>query len=324
MTPAEELRDKTVAHQIGLLRVSNGTVRRMLGVLVRTEADIVQQLRALDPDEPVRRRLNEQLEAVRQLYREAYATLYEDFRGELADLAEYEARFIGRQFRQTIGVAFNVPTRAVVVAAANARPFQGRFLREWMDGLAEDSAKRVRDAVRIGFIEGESVSQVVRRIRGTRSANYRDGILEISRRATERIVRTAITHTAARAREAAFAANRDLIEGVQWVSVLDSRTSMICAGRDGEVYPVGKGPRPPAHPNCRSQITAVVEGFPPPDGTTYEDWLRRQPVEMQNEVLGVTRAREWRAGRIDLDRFTDRKGRAWTLEELARREGLDI
>lgn len=324
MTPAEEFRDLTISHQIGLLRLSNATVRKMLGLLARTEADIVRQLRLVDPESRVGQRLDRQLAVVSRMYREAYDDLAGVLIADMDDLAVYEAQFTARQLRYTVGVAFDAPTRSVVVAAVNSRPFQGRFLREWMAGIGEDQGRRVRDAVRIGFVEGESLSQIVARIRGTRAAGFKDGILEIGRRSTERIVRTAITHTAARAREAAFASSGDLVRGVQWTSVLDGRTSLVCAARDGKEYPMNEGPRPPAHPNCRSQITAVLDGFPAPDRTTYEDWLKRQPKEFQDEVLGPTRAKAWRAGAIPLGRFVDRKGRAWSLDELRRREGLDI
>jgi SPP1 gp7 family putative phage head morphogenesis protein len=324
MTAANDLRDQTVSHQIGLLRLSNATVAKMLALLARTEADIVRQLRLVDPDSVIGRRLDAQIATVSRMYREAYDELTGTLVSDLADLAEYEAQYTARQLTRAVGTSFNVPTRSVVVAAANSRPFQGRFLREWMAGIGEDQGRRVRDAVRIGFVEGESLAQIVARVRGTRVAGFKDGILEIGRRSTERIVRTAITHTATRAREAAFASNGDLVRGVQWTSVLDGRTSLVCAARDGKEYPINEGPRPPAHPNCRSQITAVLDGLPPPDRTTYEEWLRRQSTEFQNEVLGPARARAWRSGEVPLGGFVDRKGQAWSLDELRRREGLDI
>jgi len=323
MSKADDLLDATVRHQIGILRLSNATSAKMLALLARVEADVLAQLRALDMDGITARRLDRQLEAVRLLYRQEYDRLNGILQADLDDLADYEAGFAARQLRATVGGAFDRPTRAVVVAAVNARPFQGRFLSEWMAGLGEDNGRRVRDAMRIGFVEGESLQQLIARIRGTRANGYRDGILEINRRAAERIVRTSINHTAARAREEAFRSS-PLISAVQWVSVLDSRTSVVCAGRDGETYQIDSGPRPPAHFNCRSQITAVLDGFPPAERVTYEQWLKRQPTSVQNEVLGPSRAELWRNGDVPLDRFVDRKGEMWTLDELRRREKVDI
>lgn len=50
---------------------------------------------------------------------------------------------------------------------------------------------------------------------------------------------------------------------------------------------------------------------------TYAAWLKRQPVAVQDRVLGVTRARLFRAGGLTIDRFTDALGRTLTLEQLA-------
>lgn len=56
-----------------------------------------------------------------------------------------------------------------------------------------------------------------------------------------------------------------------------------------------------------------------PAATTYQDWMARQPRAFQDEVLGVTKARLFREGRLTLDDFVDRSGRELTLDELRRR-----
>ena len=45
-----------------------------------------------------------------------------------------------------------------------------------------------------------------------------------------------------------------------WISVLDDRTSVICRTLAYTVWEYGKGPLPPAHPNCRSRIMPYVAG----------------------------------------------------------------
>ena len=57
-----------------------------------------------------------------------------------------------------------------------------------------------------------------------------------------------------------------------------------------------------------------------PGRTTYGEWIQRQPVELQNEVLGVRRARLMRAGELPIDRFVDKRGAKMSLAELAARE----
>lgn len=228
---------------------------------------------------------------------------------------------------------------------------------------------------------------------GTRGNRFSDGILAINRRSAEAVVRTAVNHVSNAAREAFWQENEEVIQAVRWTSTLDGRTSAICRGRDGRFAPVGddelpsslprlkpENARPPAHPNCRSVMVAVVDALAiaeqvpdrpfvrdprtrrqreidfradarsnigrsawsrlseaqrraeiakikrawarknigrVPGTLSYNDWLKRQPVSFQNEVLGITKAKLFRNGDITLDQFLDRRGNELTLEQLA-------
>lgn len=57
-----------------------------------------------------------------------------------------------------------------------------------------------------------------------------------------------------------------------------------------------------------------------PAKTTYEEFLNRQTVGFQDEVLGKTRAQLFRAGGLKLDRFTDSEHMPLSVHELAQRE----
>ena len=68
-----------------------------------------------------------------------------------------------------------------------------------------------------------------------------------------------------------------------------------------------------------------------PARTTYQDWLKRQSAEFQDDVLGKARGKLFREGGLTLDTFVDRRGVAYTLSELTRRDaaafrdaGLDL
>jgi hypothetical protein len=229
---------------------------------------------------------------------------------------------------------------------------QGRLLREWASSIEADRMTRIRDAVRIGYVQSEPPSKIVQRLRGTRAKGYADGIIELDRRSAEAVVRTAVSHTAGFARDKFYQANDDLVKGLLWCSTLDSRTSQICRVRDKLQYdldhkPVGHklpwlGGPGMAHWCCRSSSTAVVkslseilgvdgiEEFKPttrasmdgqvPADTSYSQWLTKQSAKRQDEVLGPTRGAMLRKGDITVDGFTNDKGRWLTLEELAARK----
>ena len=57
---------------------------------------------------------------------------------------------------------------------------------------------------------------------------------------------------------------------------------------------------------------------------TYGAWLKKQPQALQDEVLGVERAKLFRSGKVSIQRFTDDTGKVYTLEQLKEREGLAL
>lgn len=316
---ADPLLNAVVKRRIALGRYSNATARKVLALLSRTERSVVARL--LEAQEAGRSTvgLEALLRDIRARYAEGWATIRGELTEDLDGLALVERDFAGRLVREAaprITAALGLPTDAQVVAAVNSRPFQGRLLREWLADAEEGAARRVRDTIRQGFVEGRPVDQIARTIRGTRALQYRDGILEISRRGAEAMVRTAITHTAASAANETYKAMGDLVQGVEWVSILDSRTSVICGARDGQVYPLDSGPRPPAHINCRSTVIPRIDGVEPIERTTFQEWLAKQPAEVQDDILGPSKAKLFRSGNLTLDRFVDRSGKELTLDQL--------
>lgn len=337
-----DLFDATVRHQVGLTRFSTSVVNRLVALLNRAEPDLVAQILLALDRLPAESFTVERLELVLQSFRSMNAALHEQIRqvltGELQAFSAYEAGFQARMLNDTAGVSFTAATGEQVYSAALARPFQGVLLREALAGVEASAAKRVRDAIRIGYIEGEPIDRIVRRIRGTRAAGYADGILDWPRRDIATVTRTAVAHTASVARMKTYEANE--IQRYEWVSTLDSKTSMVCMGRSGKVYEVGKGPLPPAHMNCRSTTVPLLAGQSKIFGqrpsidyhddrpkaklvdanTTFAQWLKSQPAEVADDMLGPTRAKLWRDGKIEIDRFTDSTGRVYSLEELRRRD----
>lgn len=338
----DDIRSAQVSHIIGLQRLSRATERKAVRLLERLERRLVEELVRADLTEYRRDRVERLLGTIRDVLSGEYAGMTEAVVADLRDLAGYEAEYQENLLTRLIpvDVDFARPSDDQLWAAVNARPFQGRFLRQWFADLEADAFARLRNTIRMGYVEGLTTEQIIRQIRGSRAQGYKDGVLATNRRMVETTVRTALNHTAARARERLFQRNADLIKGVQWVSTLDGRTSAVCRARDGKVYKPDEGPRPPAHPNCRSSTTPVVKSWrelgvnlkDAPEGTrasmngqvpaseTYDSWLKKQPTEFQNEVLGARKATLWRKGDLPLDRFVDKSGEEYTLDELRRRE----
>lgn len=356
-TANERLADEAVRHAIYFDRYSNGVVRRLIALLNRVDADLFSQLVAaldrLPPDSFTVERLESLLLSVRELNKEAYEAIGRELTAELRNLAIYEAGYQQQLFESVlpVQVKFNTVSAEQVYTAALSRPFQGKLLSEWASKIEADRMVRIRDTIRMGYVEGLTTSQILQRVRGTRARGYEDGVIEIDRRNARAVVQTALSHMASATRDRVYEANADIIAAVKWLSTLDSRTSEMCRIRDGLKYsnethkpighsiPWGAGPGR-LHWNCRSTSTPVLKSWRElgidideidastrasmdgqvPADMTYSEWLKKQNAERQDDVLGPTRGKLLRDGGLDLDRFYSDKGKYLTLDELRQRD----
>lgn len=356
MAVNNEILDASISHQVDLQYYSNGVVNRMIAVINRTDADMVIELQKvldrLPPESFTVKRLEALLGSLNRLNTELYATISTEIESELQALVVYEGSFQKNLFTNTIPVSISMTSinAEQVYTAALARPFQGRLLKEWMQGLETDKAVRVRDAVRIGYVENQTISQIVQRVRGTRAFKYKDGILDITKRNAETVVRTAVGHMAGFAQDRFFEANEEVIKAVKWSSTLDGRTTEICRARDGKLFhavthkPIGHnlrwlGGAGRAHFGCRSASVGVtkswrelgfdIDELPPatrasmdgqvPEDVTYSDWLKNKPAEFQDDVLGKAKGKLFRNG-MPIERFSNNRGKSYTLKQLKERE----
>ena len=226
-----------------------------------------------------------------------------------------------------------IPSAATIYTAAVAQPFQGEHLRTYVSNFEKSTRARMLRSVRQSFVQGDSVQDAVRTLRGTKRRNYRDGVLDISKRGATMVVRTSMTHLAARTHENVY---QDLgVTQVEYVATLDGRTTLICANLDGKKYDIDKPhPTPPMHPNCRSSVIPVIDDLPNPELTErasvngpvqnqqYPEWFGKQPAEFQRHWLGPTRYKLFKDGGYTIDKFVDpRSNRIYTIEELTERYG---
>lgn len=344
-TANERLLHAAVDHSIDLTRYSSGVVRRIIALLNRTDADLyaalVSALDKLPASAFTVERLDSLLAEVRGINARAYEAVRQGLDADLLALTEYETTYQQQLFESVLPVQVSAASVTVdsVYAAAMARPFQGRLLREWSAGIEVERMAKIRDALRIGYIEGETIDQMVRRVRGSKVLNYADGLLDISRRNAEAMVRTAVSHTANFTRGQFYEANSEIIKGLRWTATLDSRTSDSCRARDGKVFPLDSGPRPPGHWQCRSTMAPVLKSWREmgigmdelapatrasldgqvPGDMTYGDWLKKQSARRQDDILGASRGKLFRAG-MGVDRFVDNKGRTLTLDQLRKKD----
>ena len=248
---ADFLLDTATRHQHFLERLKTGNANkfekflRMADKRVRellTDAGTIENRRKLAT---LQREITDALQAV-------YARWDDELTSDLVEIMSNEANFELRTIEKLLGgeVDMIAPDVASMQREAFSRPFQGKTLRKLLADFADEEALRVSGVVRQGFFDGRSVSDIARDIRGTKAAQFTDGALRQTDIRARRIARTAVQHFASVARHEVYAENDDIITEYEWVAVLDSRTSSICMTLDGQVWKLGAGPLPPAHPNC--------------------------------------------------------------------------
>jgi len=253
----------------------------------------------------------------------------------LMDLTEWEAKWNKGMIERTVPLDLDMtmPNPEVLRQAVLTTPFEGHKLGTWFNAYSKSVRIGMMGAVKKGISAGEDLPTIGRRLRKVTS---------LKRKQAEYIARTAVSSVVNNAKEAVFAQNKDLVKEIQYVSTLDTQTTLICINLDGQIFVVGRGPRPPMHFNCRSTTIPVISSWkefgvkaPPPatrammtgavpEKTTYKTWLRKQSKATQIKVLGKRRAELYRSGRVKIERFVGKDYMPLTLKQIVRREGIEI
>lgn len=327
-----------ISHQIWLQRAASGEVKDLAPFIKEMRDEIKRQVLLFGDDGRSTARLNKLLrdleEALSGLTGDWQTKLTED----LKELAAYEAEWNVKTLTANVNAEFVTPTAEQVWAAAEFQPLSLSdkpvdFTR-LMVGWGETEVARLVTGVKMGFVQGQTTRQIVKNVVGT------GGLADISERNAATVIRTALSHVSNEARNETYRQNDDIIEKYEWVSTLDSRTSTICRARDGTTWEIGKGPMPPAHPNCRSTTAPVISsdfdfldkgakraakgadgGTQVGADTTYYEFLKQQPAWFQDQALGHVRGKIFRNSGISPEEFrvisVDGFGNPLTLKQMA-------
>jgi SPP1 gp7 family putative phage head morphogenesis protein len=321
---AEVLRDRAVRHQIYVRRVGTQLGNEMLETVrarlwLQAEGTLAATLRRARTRGQTRaatqsRALREAFGRIDARARETYQRVREDLRTKLAALAAEEAKHQVGLLRMT---GANATLRTSARSRARA-PWQGGPLSAHLELERQHTLRDLRAQVQLGVTLGESDDEILRRVVGARAT---PGLFDRSGLRIVGIGRGAAQHATSQAREAVFD-SAESVAAVQWIATLDSATCPRCAALDGEVFPIGEGPRPPLHIGCEGRCTTigVIHGERPARTITYPKWLASQPAAVQDDVLGRTRGRLFRSGELTVDRFVDSQNRVLNLDALRARE----
>lgn len=231
---------------------------------------------------------------------------------ELGRLADSESAYQLRRWSERLGVVLSAP---MIPTLLDRVRWSGKGIGAHASRIGQATIDRIMRELAASMDGGLSAGRAIRQIRGTKTANFRDGQEAVTARSLTTLARDAVTATAAYTRLSLAQANPESFSRVQWVSVLDSRTSPICLSLSGRVFKLAKSyPIPPVHPNCRSTLRLVARDRQAPPMMDGQTWLSRQSREVQDEILGARRAALFREGKLKVKSL---------LKENLKPKGLD-
>lgn len=263
--------DMQLRHHIGVQRVNAGNVDRVLQMLDRSTRELNAKIRARGLPQSVTTKRYKQLVAdIRALRKQVFQEVLKGSTADIKALAKAEQQFAKAMLEKSVPVRLDFATADIarLNALVTEQPFTAgtnaaRSLGQWWFNLATADATRITDALQLGIVQNESIEQIVGRV--TTATN-------MTRNNAEAVVRTAVNHASNSARNEFFKQNSDVVNALMWSAMLDGRTTIDCASRDGFYAPVDGTTwdnvpephladpmeRPPIHVRCRSYMVGTL------------------------------------------------------------------
>lgn len=336
MALSDEIQDAITRHQVYLLRYSAGREKEAAQYIDEITQRITDELLNDELTDMDIQRLNRFMDEIVEFQQDLMGQLEEKILDDVDDLANQETDWATAMLSNFLG-ELDTPSRIETQLAvfAGILPVAGLTIRSLVSRFRQKKIAQTVQSIRDGITLRENNQQIIGRMQSINPLHKKQaGVL----------IKTITNYTSVQARDVTMRLNPEFFDGYEWVSVLDSRTSLICASRDGTVYPFTNdpilSPKPPAHFSCRSTITPklkpqfesrqtkqprrTAEGAKGKTKvnaqTNYQSWLTRQPAAFQDEVLGKTRGLLFRRGKLPISKFVDESGKTLTLNELRKVE----
>lgn len=322
--------DHIIRHQIYLQRYSNGLYKQ-----------IEPQLKEM------RDRINARILNATPYQLERLSLLLKDINEIIAtqevvkptlwqELADYENEFAINTLSATttaaIGTGLNDAALTAIITKDKVKLANSKAMAipQLIEVFNDRYASDIKSELELGIAMGETTDALAKRI--TTLSDTR------TPQQARALINTVSNYVGNKTRNDVFSKYDKLYEGKRYTSVLDSHTSAICMSLSGNIYDINdsKAPSLPKHYNCRSVYTyelkdeyKILKGGEEtqssetgyvPASWNYNDWLKRQPAKVIDEILGKERGLAFRKNKLPISRFIDSTGNFYTLDELKKKD----
>lgn len=320
--------DEELLRQIKLVRYQNGEIDYLLEVLEKYNLAIANEIKrkGLISTKKIYNDVRKHISTLSKELRNEYSSLL-----DVTELIENEILFQKSLFEKFGIKDVKVPNANMIKTAVQFRPFiDTANFESFLDSIQTGFYNAWDNAVRLGYITGETSSSIVKRVMGSVAKNSKvaeHGTIETLRNSVERNTRTYLQSMASEARLAIFEDNDDFFEGYQYIGTLDRRTCLVCGNFDNKLYESLKDvPRVPIHYNCRCTIVPVIKGMKSftnkrsssggyvDESMDYAEWLETQDEKTQKYILGKERFEMYERGE-KITSFVN-NGRVLNINEL--------
>lgn len=221
---------------------------------------------------------------------------------------------------QALGVREGIVNRITsqrVTELVTDIPFEGKVLGKWLLDAQAHDASEIHKRFVLGLVQGDSKSDPLAQVFGTRAFNYKDGVTKKAKDGLSALTYTGINHVQNQVSSAQSVANPIIVKEEYFKATLDSGTTIICMGYSNQIFKVGKGPIPPLHFRCRSlrlpKFTSEFLGRRAFDPSTENELLKEWAKNNKLDIKTRSQIPHGRKG--EFDRWahktrSDRIGRA--------------
>ena len=228
----------------------------------------------------IKTRLRKQLnEFIKEVFKAEYKDENAIIKDALYNVAQ--DKYYSNCYLYSIGANYTLkPVKENILKKIISKKIKGKSYSDRIWSNKNKVAKQIRVEVD-KFLNGKTD---INSINGVISKRF-----DVNWNNSNRLVRTEIAKVQTQANE--YWSKEHGIKKQLFSATLDGKTSKICQSLDGKVfnYDDSNKPIPPLHPNCRSCLIDMVEGWKPTERLdnennhlifykTYKDWLEEQDI----------------------------------------------
>lgn len=332
MNTNDEILDLLLKRDLLLQRVSNGLSKEIASQYIKMIDEAINSLGKVDISLI---NMNKIIKEINSNIGLDYASVEDNFN----EVAITEASFVPNGINALVGVDIvnkKLSDTLVNKIIKNSYLSDGNTIKEGFEKLDTRLQETFQNQIRLGVLNGDTTQTIIKNLKPYMT-DFKDNRIDA-------LVKTALSTVVNNTRLETYKENEEIFKGYQHQSVLDSRTTFICAERDNkewdlELKPIGhKLPfkQTPLHYRCRSIILPLTKSYRElgldideipigtrsslngyvPANTSFSQWFDKQSADFKENYLGKGRYQLYKDGKITLSDLVNQRGQTLSIKDL--------